>query len=81
MANLKKYDPRLEALVMETTTSWDPEVGELSDEDRAWLSDAVHSEPDKAARIEYERSHTGFTRGITVTVADIQRIYNERSAG
>lgn len=81
MAGLTKYDPRLESLVMESKTSWDPEVGELSDEDRAWLSSAVHAAPEKASNILYERSHTGFTRIITVTVEDIERIYQENAAG
>lgn len=78
MANLNKYDPRVDSLVMESQTSWDPEVGELSDEDRQWLTRAVHDQPGKAEKISYERSHTGFTRHITVTVADIERIYQER---
>lgn len=78
MANLKKYDPRLETLVMETQTLWDDEVGELPDEDRRWLAAAVHDDPASAAKIEYERSHTGFRRIITVTVADIERLYLQR---
>jgi hypothetical protein len=81
MANLSKYDPRIEALVMETRTEWDPEIGELSDDDRRWLAAAVHREPESAAKIEYERSHTGFTRVITVTVDDIARLYEERVGG
>lgn len=80
MANLKKYDPRLELLVMETQTLWDPEVGDLSDEDRRWLASAVQQDPQSAAKIEYERSHTGFRRIITVTVADIERLYLQRVA-
>lgn len=78
MANLNKYDPRVDALVMETRTFWDPEIGELSDEDMQWLTKAVHESPDKAEKINYSRSHTGFTREITVTVADIERLYQER---
>lgn len=78
MANLNKYDARVDALVMESRTFWDPEVGELSDEDRQWLAEAVHTQPEKAEKISYERSHTGFTRHITVTVSDIERIYQER---
>lgn len=77
MANLNKFDPRVDALVMETRTLWDPEVGELSEDDRRWLRDALHREPEKAAKLHYERSHTGFTREITVTVADIERLYRE----
>jgi len=81
MANLSKFDPRLEALVMETRTEWDPAIGELSEEDRRWLAAAVHQEPQLASKIEYERSHTGFARTITVTVDDIARLYEERVGG
>lgn len=81
MANLSKYDPRLESLVMETRTEWDPAIGELSDDDRRWLTAAVHREPQFASKIEYERSHTGFTRVITVAVDDIARLYEERVGG
>lgn len=81
MAGYKKYDPRLESLVMETVTHWDPEVGDLSEQDKAWLARAIHAEPEKASNIQYERSHTGFTRTITVTVADIERLYQERYTG
>lgn len=77
---MAKFDPRVDALVMETKTAWDPEVGELTDEDKEWLSGAVHQAPSKATKLAYERSHTGFTRIITVTVDDIQRIYQERAS-
>jgi hypothetical protein len=80
MAGYNKYDARIDSLVMEEKTYWDPEIGDLSDEDRAWLSRAVHATPEHATKIEYERSHTGFTREITVTVADIERLYAERLA-
>jgi hypothetical protein len=78
MANLNKYDPRVDSLVMETRTLWDSEVGQLSEDDRHWLSAAVHREPAKAKNVRYERTHTGFTREITVTVDDIERLYRER---
>jgi hypothetical protein len=78
MANLNKYDPRLESLVMETRTLWDPAIGELSEEDRRWLAASLHRHPELASKIQYERSHTGFTREITVTVADIERLYQAR---
>ena len=55
---------------MEARTLWDPEVGELSGDERMRLSEKVHRKPEEAARIWYERSHTGFTREITVTEAD-----------
>ncbi len=79
MAAEEKYDPRRETLVMETRTNWDPELAGLSDADKEWLARAVHEQPEKAARIGYERSHTGFIREITVTVADVERLYRERA--
>lgn len=74
------YDARRETLVMETRTNWDPSLGNLSAADKEWLSHAVHEHPEKASRINYERSHTGFVREITVTVADVERLYRERAA-
>jgi hypothetical protein len=81
MANMDKYDPRLDSLVVERRTLWDAEIGELDAKDRRWLAEAVHQQPQHAARIHYERTHTGFTREITVTVADIERLYQQRLAG
>jgi hypothetical protein len=80
MADYTKYDPRVDSLVMETRTEWDPSVGKLSDEDKLWLSRVVHERPAEAAKIAYDRSHTGFTRTITVTADDIVRIYQQRAA-
>ena len=42
MAGLKKYDARVDALVIETRTVWDPSVGKLEEADREWLSKAIH---------------------------------------
>ena len=75
---MNKYDPRNDALVMETRTSWDPSVGTLSDEDRRWVAKSIHEQPQLATHIAYERSHTGFIRSITVTLEDIQRLYLAR---
>jgi hypothetical protein len=80
MATYDKYDPRLDSLVMETRTLWDPQVGNLTAEDKAWLAEQVQKHPERAAKINYERSHTGFAREITVTVADVERIYDEHMA-
>jgi hypothetical protein len=80
MADYTKFDPRVDSLVMETRTLWDSSVGNLSDEDKAWLAKIIHQSPEKAEKVEYTRSHTGFTRTITVTAADIARIYRERVA-
>ncbi|MEX0724823.1 MAG: hypothetical protein WEB58_02040 [Planctomycetaceae bacterium] len=81
MADYEKYDPRVDSLVMETRTLWDEDVGNLSETDRCWLAQALHAEPEKAAKVAYDRSHTGFVRTITVTVADIARLYQERVSG
>ena len=78
MAGYNKYDPRLESLVMETRTFWNPEIGELPEEDKCWLAAEIHKQPEKASNIAYERSHTGFTREITITVADIERLYDQK---
>jgi hypothetical protein len=80
MASYNKYDPRLESLVMETRTLWDPAVENLAPEDKTWLAEQVQKHPEKVSKINYERSHTGFTREITVTLADVERIYDERVA-
>lgn len=80
MAGYEKFDARIEGLIVETKTHWDPAVGSLSDQDRVWLSSAIHQSPELASKIHYERAHTGFTREITVTVEDIQRLYQERVA-
>lgn len=74
----KKFDPKVDSLVMETRTRWDPSVGDLSDEDRRWVARAIHESPELASKISYDRSHTGFTREITVTLEDIQRLYLAR---
>jgi len=75
---MDKFDPRIDALVMETRTYWDPSVGALSDEDRRWVAKSIHEHPQLASRVTYDRSHTGFTRTITVTLEDIQRLYLSR---
>jgi hypothetical protein len=75
---MDKFDPRIDALVMETRTNWDPSVGTLSDEDRRWVSKSIHEQPQLATHVAYERCHTGFSRTITVTLEDIQRLYLSR---
>jgi hypothetical protein len=81
MAAYNKFDPRLESLVVETKTHWSPDVQGLADEDRKWLAQAIHHKPELAGKINYERAHTGFTREITVTTADIERLYKEKFGG
>lgn len=80
MADYNKFDARVDSLVMETRTLWDPAIGSVSAEDKAYLANVVHQNPAAATNISYERSHTGFTRTITVTAADIARIYQEQAA-
>ena len=75
-----KFDARIEDLIVETRTAWSPAVGDLSDEDRNWTATAIHQSPELASQIEYERVHTGFALQITVTVEDIQRLYQKRLA-
>ena len=91
MASYKKFDPRIELLVVETRTVFDPEVeaeiqqldGQLDrqidgDVDtHQLLSTLIHSKPELATQIFYERAHTGFTREITVTRADVERLFTE----
>ena len=91
MASYKKFDPRIELLVVETRTVFDPEVeaeiqqldSELdgqSDGDvdtHQLLSALIHSKPELATQIFDERAHTGFTREITVTRADVERLFTE----
>jgi len=71
----KKFDPRVDDLVMETRTLWDDSVGELSAEDRRWVAKTIHENPHLASTVHYERSHTGFVREITVSLEDIQKLY------
>lgn len=79
----KKFDARVDDLVMETRTVWDDTVGDLSPEDRNWVATEIHKQPEQAENVSYARSHTGFTRTITVTLQDIQRLYlsKEQPAG
>ncbi|HID20930.1 MAG TPA: hypothetical protein EYP14_00810 [Planctomycetaceae bacterium] len=74
MPSYNKYDPRLESLVVETKTAWDPDVAELPDEERRWLAAELHRHPDQASKIQYVRVHTGMIRLITVTAADVERL-------
>jgi predicted metal-dependent RNase len=78
MAAYNKFDPRVDSLVVETRTNWAPDVVGLSEEDKTWLAKAIHADPKLAGKISYERMHTGFAREITVTTADIERLYASR---
>lgn len=76
---LNKFDPRVDQLVVETRTSWDSSVGELPAEDKTWVARTIHQNPSLATNVEYERAHSGFTRHITVTLEDIQKLYMEKA--
>jgi hypothetical protein len=78
MADYNKFDPRVDSLVVETRTHWADDVQNLSPSDKAWLAEAIHRKPHLAGKVAYERSHTGFTREITVTAADVARLYDEQ---
>ena len=79
MPSYNKYDPRLESLVVETKTNWDPEVAELPDEEKRWVASELHRHPDQASKIQYVRVHTGMIRQITVTADDVQRLRQQTS--
>ena len=68
-----KFDPYREALVVETITIW-PEDTELDPRERLQLEMLLHTHPQEAAHLEYERVHTGFRRKIYVTDEDLQRV-------
>ena len=78
MADYNKFDPRVDSLVVETRTAWADDVQNLSAADKAWLAEAIHRKPHLAGKVSYERSHTGFTREIIVTAADVTRLYDEQ---
>lgn len=89
MAGYDKFDPRLESLVVETRTYFDPEIEQeiqqididLDDKSgddldtHTLLAQEAHRVPEQASSIHYERAHTGFTREITITPDDLERIF------
>ena len=72
MAN--QYDPYREALVIEQRTEWPEQFDHWDPERKEEIARQLHAEPDQAAQLTYERQHTGFTRVITVTEEDLQRL-------
>lgn len=72
MPDYKKFDPKLEQLVVEVRTAFDPDLS-LTDDERSRLAAWVHREPATATRLHYERAHTGFTRCVQVTAGDVDR--------
>jgi hypothetical protein len=70
----KEFDPYREALVIETLTVWPEEMDDLDRAARERIAQQLHTEPQKAAQLTYERLHTGFARVITVTPEDLARV-------
>lgn len=69
------YDARLEGLVVERRTEFAAGLAaHLSVDDRHRLADELHADPAHATEVRYERAHTGFTRVITATAADLTRL-------
>ncbi len=68
------FDPYREALVVETSTVWPDEYDAWEPGERARVAERLHAEPQAAAELDYVRQHTGFTRQITVTPADVDRV-------
>jgi hypothetical protein len=69
-----KFDLYREALVVETSTRWPPELGELPPDERRRVEDRLHADASHAAQLEYIRLPTGFCRRITVTAEDLARL-------
>ena len=72
MANA--FDPYREALVVETNTVWSSEFDRLTPSEKFRLEEKLHAAPQAAAELDYSRLHTGFSRDITVTQADYDRV-------
>jgi hypothetical protein len=72
MAN--EFDPYRDALVVESLTLWPDEYDGLSGAEKDTLAQRLHAAPQQAAELQYERQHTGFTRVIRVTPADLERV-------
>ena len=72
MAN--EFDPYREALVMEEVTIWADKYDDADTVERARLQRLLHDSAEEAAELTYQRTHTGFSREITVTDEDLRRI-------
>ena len=69
-----KFDPYREALIVEVETQWPDEYDDWEPVERARVERLLHASPEKAAQLEYVRTHTGFCRRIIVTPDDIARV-------
>jgi len=77
MAN--EFDPYREALVMEEYTVWSEEFDDIELDERQRLERLLHGSPEDAAQLTYQRTHTGFSREIVVTEADLARVRQNAS--
>ena len=68
------HDPYREALVVETATVWPTEYDGWELAERARIERLLHADPLAAAHLDYNRTHSGFCRSITVTSDDIKRL-------
>jgi hypothetical protein len=74
MAN--PFDPYREALVVEESTNW-PETltdAPAAPAERERIEKLLHEEPAQATELEYFRLSTGFSRKITITAVDLERV-------
>lgn len=69
-----EFDAYRDALVMETATLWPDDLSAVDAARRRRVEQALHSQPQQAAQLEYVRTHSGFCRRITVSDADLARI-------
>ena len=69
-----KFDPYREALIMEVETVWPEEYDHLEPDEKTQLEEKLHADPENASQLEYVRVHTGFSRKITVTQEDLDRV-------
>ena len=72
MAN--EFDPYREALVMEEVTHWGDEYDDVDAVERTRLARLLHDSAEEASELTYQRTHTGFSREITVTDEDLRRV-------
>jgi hypothetical protein len=69
-----KFDSYREALVVETTTVWPPDLGDVNPQEKSRIEAALHADPRACSQLAYVRMHTGFCRQITVTAEDLERL-------
>ncbi len=71
---VNEFDPYREALVVEARTIWPEEYDEWEPAERYRVESLLHASPKAATDLKYVRMHTGFSRDITVTPEDLERV-------